>query len=232
MSTSAPSPTAANRTPACPPLRPSRGRAHRPHLPARHLMSPSRVEANARLTGIAGIVILILLVAEVVTVALGAASVLSLHVAIGLTLVPPVLVKLASTTWRMVNYYVGAAAYKHRGPPPTLARILGPLLSLTIILLLISGGALILGPSSLHRAALRVHKLTFYLVVLLILAHLAMHLTKAIRLTARDWLNRRGATFLTRARWTAVAGSVLLGALLALTLTGHAEPYLHQYYGR
>jgi len=190
------------------------------------------VEANARLTGTAGIVILTLLIAELVTVALGAASALSLHVAIGLMLVPPVLVKLASTTWRMVNYYRGAAAYKRRGPPPTLARVLGPILSVAIVVLLGSGGALILGPSSLQRTALQVHKLSFYLALLLILPHLAMHLTKAIQLTVRDWLNRRGATLLTRARWTAVAGSLLLGALLALTLTGHAEPYLHHYYGQ
>jgi len=59
-----------------------------------------------------------------------------------------------------------------------------------------------------------------------------MHLTEAIRLTARDWVNRRGAALLTRTRWTAIAGSVLLGALLTLTLTGHAEPYLHHYYDR
>jgi hypothetical protein len=189
------------------------------------------VEANARLTGTAGIVTLILLVAELVTVALGAASVLSLHVAIGLILVPPVLVKLASTSWRMVNYYLGAAAYKDRGPPPTLARILGPILSLAIAVLLLSGGALILGPSSLHRTALQVHKLSFYLALVLIVAHLAMHLPKAVRLMARDWVSRRGAAVLMRARWTAVAASVLLGALLALALTGHAEPYLHHYYG-
>jgi uncharacterized membrane protein YtjA (UPF0391 family) len=175
---------------------------------------------------------LILLIAELVTVVLGAASVLSLHVAIGLILVPPVLVKLATTTWRMVNYYIGAATYTHRGPPPTLARILGPILSLAIVLVLISGIALILGPSSIHHSALQVHKVTFYLALLLIVVHLAMHLTKAVRLLARDWVNRRGPALLTRARWTAIVGSIVLGALLALALAGHAEPYLHHYYGR
>ncbi|MBV9418100.1 MAG: hypothetical protein JO363_24160 [Solirubrobacterales bacterium] len=232
MSTDTPSRTADNRMPHRSRLGPRTGRARRAHLPRVRFRPPSRVEANARLTGTTGIVILILLTAELVTVVLGAASVLSLHVVIGLILVPPILVKLASTTWRMVTYYLGAPAYKHRGPPPTLARILGPLLSLAIAALLISGGALILGPSPLHKTALQVHKVSFYLALLLILAHLAMHLTKAIRLTARDWVNRRGAALVTRARWTAVGGSVLLGALLALALAGHAEPYLHHYYGR
>jgi hypothetical protein len=175
---------------------------------------------------------LILLIAELATVVLGAASVLSLHAAIGLILVPPVVVKLASTTWRMVNYYLGTAAYTHRGPPPALARVLGPILSLTIVLVLASGGALILGPSSLHQTALQVHKVTFYLALLLIVAHLAMHLTQPLGLAARDWVNRRGATLLVRATWTGIIGSVLLGARLALTIAGHAEPYLQHYYGR
>jgi hypothetical protein len=232
MSANPSSSAPANRTPVRGLVGGPRGRARRPHLPAVRLKPPSRVEANARLTASAGMVILILLLAELVTVVLGAVNVLSLHVAIGLILVPPVLVKLASTTWRMVNYYLAAAAYEHRGPPPTLARVLGPILSLAIVLVLASGGALILGPSSLHRTALQVHRVTPYLALILIVAHLATHLTKALRLAARDWVNRQGATFLVRARWTVIVGSVLLGALFALTFAGHAEPYLHQYYGR
>ena len=232
MSTSVSSPPAANRTPAWVRLGWRRSRSHRGHLPAARPKPPSRVEANARLTGTAGIVILILLIAELVTVALGAVSVLSLHVAIGLILMPPVLVKLASTTLRMVNYYLGDAAYKHRGPPAPPARFLGPILSLAIILLLISGIALLLGPSSLHGPALGVHKVTFYLALLLIVWHLAMHLTQALRLGARDWVSHRDAALLVRARWTAIVGRLLLGALLAGTLAGHAEPYLHHYHGR
>jgi hypothetical protein len=193
---------------------------------------PSRAEANARLTGTTGIVVLILLIAELVTVVLGAASVLSLHVTIGLILVPPVLVKLATTTWRMINYYLGAAAYKHRGPPPALARVLGPILSLAIVLVLTSGIALILGPSSLHPIVLGVHKVSFYLALLLIVWHLAMHLSQTLGLAARDWVNRRSAALVVRARWTAIGGSVLFGALLAVTLAGHAESYMHHYHGR
>ena len=56
-----------------------------------------------------------------------------------------------------------------------------------------------------------------------------MHLPKGIRPTARDWLNAGGAPLLVRARWTTIVGSVLLGALLDLTLAGHAEPYRHHY---
>jgi hypothetical protein len=162
----------------------------------------------------------------------GARSVLSLHVAIGLILVPPVLVKLASTTWRMVNYHLRTPAYTRRGPPAPLARMLGPFMSAAIVLVLVSGLALLLGPSSIHHTALQAHKVAFYLALLLIVAHVAMHLPQAVRLVALDRVKQRGAALLVRARWMSVLGSVVLGALLALALAGHAEPYLHHYYGR
>ena len=232
MSSNVPSPSVADRIPArCDPGR-CGGRGRWGHLPAVRLKPPSRVEANARLTAAAGIVILILLIAELVTVVLGAAGVLSLHVAIGLILVPPVLVKLASTTWRMVNYYLGAAAYVHRGPPRRLDRVLAPILSVAIMLVLTSGVTLLLGPSSIHQTALQVHKVTFYLALLLVFAHLALHLIQALRLLARDRTNHPGSALAVRARWTAILATVLVGALLALALAGHAEPYLHHYNGR
>jgi hypothetical protein len=39
-----------------------------------------------------------------------------IHV-LGLILVPPVLLKIASTAWRMTAYYRGNAAYREKGPP-------------------------------------------------------------------------------------------------------------------
>ena len=79
------------------------------------------VEANARLTAMTGIVLLALFIAEIATVLLGARSVLTLHVTLGLLLVPPVLLKIASTAWRMAAYYRGNAAYREKGPPSRCA---------------------------------------------------------------------------------------------------------------
>jgi hypothetical protein len=42
-------------------------------------------------------------------------------------LVPPALLKTASTGWRVVRYYRSGAPYRQAGPPPLL-RLLGPLL--------------------------------------------------------------------------------------------------------
>jgi hypothetical protein len=195
------------------------------------LVDSPGVEANARLTGTTGVVILILFVPEVATVVLKVTSVLSLHIALGLLLVPPVLLKLGSTTWRMANYYRGITAYRRRGPPPTLHRMLGPILGILMVLLLASGIVLIVGPGWMHTTVLGIHKVTFYLVLLAITAHTGSYFTAAVGLVARDIVHRRrafapGVGY----RWTAVLGSVLLGALLAFAVSGHATPYLHQYY--
>jgi len=107
------------------------------------------VEANARLTAMTGIVLLILFIAEIATVLMGARSV-TLHVTLGLLLVPPVLLKVASTTWRMTAYYRGNAAYREKGPPALALRILGPFLVFLTMLVFVSGIGLIVGLRPLH----------------------------------------------------------------------------------
>ena len=58
-----------------------------------------RVEANARLTGMTALVLLLLLAVEGYTI-LRVGADLTLHVVIGMILVPPVLLKIGSTSWR------------------------------------------------------------------------------------------------------------------------------------
>ena len=57
-------------------------------------------DGNERLTAGVGLVLLVLAIVEVATVVFGLHSHLSLHVFVGLVLIPPVLLKLASTGWR------------------------------------------------------------------------------------------------------------------------------------
>ena len=75
------------------------------------------VAGNARLTAANAAVLLVLLVllaAEGVTI-LRVHRLLLPHVFIGVVLIPPVLLKVASTTWRFARYYSGAPAYWRRG---------------------------------------------------------------------------------------------------------------------
>jgi hypothetical protein len=182
------------------------------------------------LTATTGIVLLILLAAEVGTVLLGVRSHLALHITVGLLLVPPALLKLASVTWRMVSYYRGVSAYRQRGTPPIWLRVLGPGLVAATLLLLASGVVLAVGPGPLHATALTVHKVSFYAALLAVLAHLYGHLLEAIRIALRGLARRRpNLPSSARVVGATVLSSLLLGAVFAVILAGRAAPYLHHY---
>ena len=70
---------------------------------------------NERLTGGLAILLLILLAIEGGTV-LVIRSTLPLHVFIGVLLLPVVAAKLASTSYRLVRYYMGSKPYVRLGP--------------------------------------------------------------------------------------------------------------------
>ena len=90
-------------------------------MPARRAQrrADAGVAANARLTASNAVVLLVLLAAEGVTI-LRVRDLLTPHVFIGMVLVPPVLLKMASTGWRFARYYRGVPAYQRKGPPPLL----------------------------------------------------------------------------------------------------------------
>jgi hypothetical protein len=103
---------------------------------------------NARLTAWTGVTLLVLILAELITV-LDVRGYLSWHIALGTLLVPVALLKTASTSWRLGRYYTGNRPYRTAGPPPMPLRMLGPLVVLSTLGLLGSGLALIaLGPAS------------------------------------------------------------------------------------
>ncbi len=97
---------------------------------------------NAVLTAWTGLVLLALFVGELLTL-FDVRGLISWHVAIGALLVPPALMKTASTGWRVVGYYTGREAYRAAGPPPTVLRWLGPLVVASTLALLASGITLV-----------------------------------------------------------------------------------------
>src|SRR3954452_15080190 len=79
---------------------------------------------NARLTAWTGLVLLVLFLAELVTL-LDVRGLISWHVALGVLLIPPALLKTASPGWRILRYYPGSRPSREAGPPPLLLRVLG-----------------------------------------------------------------------------------------------------------
>ena len=111
---------------------------------------------NARLTAWTGMLLLVLFLVELATL-LNLNALISWHVVVGVLLVPPALLKTATTGWRIVRYYTKRAPYHRAGPPPMLLRMLGPLVVIFTLGLLGSGLALIaLGPDASRTVLLTV----------------------------------------------------------------------------
>ena len=181
---------------------------------------------NARLTAANAAVLLILLAAEGVTV-LRVRQLLSPHVFIGMVLIPPVLLKVGSTTWRFTRYYRGAPAYRRKGAPPILLRLLGPVVVVLTLVLLASGVGLLLVGQSWLPLLLKVHKASFVLWFGAMTVHVLGHLAEVARLAPRDWLRRtrrdvRGAG---RRQWL-IAASLVVGVLLGFLLLSRVGPWL------
>ncbi len=180
--------------------------------------SEEGTEANARLTGLTAVVLLVLLAAEGVTL-LKIHSLLTPHVFIGMLVLPPVLLKMGSTGWRIARYYLGAPAYRRRGPPPLVMRLLGPVVVLLTVVMFASGVALMLVPTSGRSQMLFVHKASFVLWFGAMTIHVLGHLVDTAQLAPADFVARtrrqvRGAG----ARLWALALSLVLGVVLGIVM--------------
>jgi hypothetical protein len=184
------------------------------------------VAANARLTASNAVVLLVLLAAEGVTT-LRVRQLLSPHVFIGMVLIPPVLLKVASTAWRFARYYRGAPAYRRKGPPPLVLRLLGPVVVMLTLVLLASGVALLLVGRSWLPLLLKVHKASFVLWFGAMTIHVLGHLSEVLRLAPRDWLSRtrREVTGAGPRQWL-IAASLVAGAMLGFLLLSHVSHWL------
>lgn len=69
---------------------------------------------NERLTAATAVALLVLLAVEGVTI-LFLRPLLSVHVFVGMLLLPPVALKLGSVGWRLARYYVGSREYVLKG---------------------------------------------------------------------------------------------------------------------
>lgn len=143
------------------------------------------VEANARLTGTTGLVLAVLFVLEGLTVPF-IFRFLSWHIAIGLLIIPPLAVKLASTSWRFSRYYLGDPRYRRAGPPHPLLRALGPVLLVSTVVLMGSGVALWLNGPNNDLLLLRAHQASFVIWFACVAVHFVSHFYRAVRLAAGD----------------------------------------------
>ena len=182
------------------------------------------VEANARLTASTAAVLFVLLAAEGVTI-LSVHSLLRPHVFVGALLIPPVLLKTATTTWRFARYYLGSPSYRRKGPPPWILRVLGPAVVALTLTVLGTGVALLYAGSSWHGRLLTAHKASFILWFGAMAVHVIGHLPETVRRAGRDWGGRARLAGANLRRGTLVA-SVGAGLLAGAVLLGKVSAYL------
>jgi hypothetical protein len=156
---------------------PSDGRASAGH-PAGLLSGGT--EGNERLTVVTGALLIVLSAAVGVTIAF-IGQLLWLHLFLGLALIGPVALKVASTGYRFVRYYTAEPSYRRKGPPPAALRALGPVLVILTVVVLATGVALLLiGPSGRGTLVL-VHKVSFICWAVVTAVHIAGHLPELVR---------------------------------------------------
>jgi hypothetical protein len=179
-------------------------------------------DGNARLTAATGVVLLVLLAAEGLTLLGGVGRYLTPHVFIGLLVIPPIVLKLGSTGWRMLAYYRHADEYVRKGPPHVLLRALvAPVLVVSTVVMIASGiGATFVGHGGL---LLGLHKVSFVVWGIAFGLHVLAHVLKLVPLVERDWWrdDRLGGRRLRQVLLAATLVAGLAVAVLAFPLARH-----------
>jgi hypothetical protein len=179
------------------------------------------VEGNARLTATTGVVLLVLLAAEGLTI-VSIRPLLSWHVALGMALIPPVALKTGSTVWRFAHYYLGDRRYVRAGPPHPILRVIGPLVVVLTAAVLVTGiWAWAAGPH--HHNLVTWHKVTFFLWFGVMTVHVLGHIWRAVRLARADLAPQsRREVPQAATRQGAVLASLIAGIVLAVATRGLA----------
>jgi hypothetical protein len=169
-------------------------------------------DGNERLTAAIGVLLLVPIAVELATILLGVHSFMSLHVFVGVALIPPVLLKLGSTGWRFLRYYTRSGAYVAHGPPQLAMRVLAPLFVAATIVLFGSGVAMGVLHGNALQFARRLHGPTSVIWLSLVGLHVLVYLERALTSGSRDLrLATRAAVAGATWRGYAIAAALILG---------------------
>ncbi|MDA8263556.1 MAG: hypothetical protein M0Z47_12085 [Actinomycetota bacterium] len=177
-----------------------------------------RVLANTRLTSLVGLVIFVELFLIGITVP-AISQLLAYHVILGFALIPPLLIKLTSTSYRFVRYYTRNPRYYAAGPPQMLLRVAAPLLIISTIALFGSGVELMLkGPTAFSTQTWRgIHQASFVIWFALAAIHIVSYLPKAVYQGGRDLgLRSLGMIRFSAARVSGSGGRILVAIAVVL----------------
>ena len=198
----------------------------------RRRLTAGGTAGNEQLTAATGAVLLVLLAALGVTI-LRIRPLLSEHMFLGLLLIPPVALKMASTGYRFVRYYTANLRYRRKGAPPAILRLLAPLVVASTVVVFASGVALLLeGPSS-RGELLLIHKASFFVWIAVTAVHVLGHLSDLPRAlnTKHDIQPELDGYGTGRAgRILSLSGVLVAGVVLAILYIPQFAPWLNAHH--
>jgi len=190
-------------------------------------------EGNEQLTAATGVVLILMLAALGVTI-LRIGQLLNPHMFLGMALLGPVGLKMASTGYRFVRYYTADPAYRRKGPPRLEMRLLAPaVVGLTVVVFATGVALLYVGPHS-SNLLITLHKASFILWLGATAFHVLGHLVEmptallATRQSPRPWDDHgsgRGARALT------LAAAIAAGLVVALLVESQFSVWAHFHKG-
>jgi hypothetical protein len=198
-------------------------------LPPRRERPPTRSSGgavgNERLTASTATVLLVLLAVEGATIPF-LHRLLPVHIFVGMLLIPPVALKLGSTGWRFLRYYLRSRPYLLKGPPAPLLRfVVAPgVVASTLVLFATGVALLVVGPGG--GIVLGLHKASFVVWFITMGVHVLAHVLKLPALTVADF-RRGGRLGGARARALLLLGSLAAGVVLAAATYPSAHAWLH-----
>jgi hypothetical protein len=176
---------------------------------------------NEQLTSITGTILLVLLAVIGVTI-VRIGQLPWVHLFFGLLLIGPVILKLDSTGYRFACYYTrDPAAYRRKGPPEALLRLIAPIIVLSTVIVFVSGVVLLfVGPVNRGQLLL-IHKVSFIVWAIFTSLHVLMHLPAmpaSLRAVRRANPGVPGQQTGAAGRWISVAGAIVGGLVPAIVL--------------
>ena len=184
------------------------------------------VVGNERMTALAGAVLLVLILVEIVTSA-SLRTLLSAHVFVGVLLAGPLAVKIGSTGYRFLRYYTRSPAFVRRGPPRLALRLLAPLLLATTLVVIGSGIGLVVTGPRYAGLLLPLHGFSVLVWFPLIVVHVFAYIWRVPRLVADDWSKSSTEHAPGRERRFGMnLGALMFGAIAAILLLPVAAPWI------
>jgi hypothetical protein len=189
---------------------------------------------NERLTTVVGATLIVLLAVIGLTI-LRIGQLLSVHLFVGMLLIPPVLLKLSSTGYRFFRYYSGNPRYREKGPPELALRVIAPMVVLSTLVVFVSGVVLLFAGPSARATWFPIHKDSFFVWAAFTTVHVLGHLPSMPAVLRADYsrypdyhYERAGGDVTGRAgRVLTLSSALVAGVVLAILVIPEFGPWLN-----